>query len=205
MQSSSQSEIWINGIKSNYLENTITKQTQNKANLYIGNKGGTTDFYTGSISDLMIFNTYKTLNQIKNLSSSIDGSPYIGNIFYSQGIAAITHLKHQNIAKPPSVGTGNNPGFNMEFKSIHPIYENEYLCTVSPHEYNYSHNVSTRKIKSDQQPTLASFTTGSIFKPYITTIGLFDENNELLVIGKLGQPTKVSDETDTTFVIRWDS
>ena len=32
-----------------------------------------------------------------------------------------------------------------------------------------------------------------------------DENRELLVVGKLGQPICMSDETDTTFVLRWDT
>ena len=34
---------------------------------------------------------------------------------------------------------------------------------------------------------------------------IYNEENELLVVGKLGQPIRVSDETDTTFVVRWDS
>ena len=49
------------------------------------------------------------------------------------------------------------------------------------------------------------FTTGSYFKTHITTIGLYNEQNELLVVGKLGQPIRTSNETDTTFIVRWDS
>ena len=52
---------------------------------------------------------------------------------------------------------------------------------------------------------LANFTTSSYFKPYVTTIGLYNENNDLLVVGKLGQPIRMSDETDTTFIMRWDT
>jgi len=52
---------------------------------------------------------------------------------------------------------------------------------------------------------MADFATGSLFKPYITTIGLYNENNELLVVGKLGQPIKTSNETDTTLIVRWDT
>ena len=66
-------------------------------------------------------------------------------------------------------------------------------------------NISTRKIQSDQYPELSDITTGSLWKPYVTTIGLFNENNELLVVGKLGQPIRMSDETDTTFILRWDT
>ena len=52
---------------------------------------------------------------------------------------------------------------------------------------------------------LANFATGSNFKPYVTSIGLYDDDNNLLVVGKLEQPIKASSETDTTFVIRFDT
>jgi hypothetical protein len=52
---------------------------------------------------------------------------------------------------------------------------------------------------------MAGFQTSSLFQPYITTIGLYNENNELLVVGKMAQPIRTSFETDTTFVLRWDT
>ena len=52
---------------------------------------------------------------------------------------------------------------------------------------------------------IADFTTGSFFKPYVTTVGLYNEGYELLAIAKFPQPIRMSDETDTTFVIRWDT
>ena len=52
---------------------------------------------------------------------------------------------------------------------------------------------------------MAGFQTSSIFKPYITSIGLYNENNELLVVGKLASPIKTSNETDTTLIVRWDT
>ena len=51
---------------------------------------------------------------------------------------------------------------------------------------------------------LEDFTSASFFSPYITTIGLYNESYELLAIAKLGQPIRRSDETDTTFVVRFD-
>ena len=41
---------------------------------------------------------------------------------------------------------------------------------------------------------IADFTTGSAFKPYVTTVGLHDDDGNLLVVGKLGQPIKASSE-----------
>ena len=70
---------------------------------------------------------------------------------------------------------------------------------------NYSTNVTTRKISSEEGQEIADFTTSSIFQPYVTTVGLYNEANELLVVGKLAQPIRTSQETDTTFVLRWDT
>ena len=200
MSSASVMEIWISGSKISSTVDTTIYQTENKSELFIGSKGELSNYYTGSMSNLNIFNSSRTKEQIKSLSSSINGSPYIGNIFYSNGLATITHPKYQYIAKPPI-----SNGFKVSFKNIHPIYENEYQCTINADEYNFTHNISTRKIKSDQKPDLANFATSSLFKPYVTTVGLYNEANELLVVGKLGQPVRMSDETDTTFVIRWDT
>lgn len=201
MNSASQMEIWINGTKIASGSDTTIYRTENQANLYIGTKGETSNFYSGSISNLKIFNTglkgTKSSHQITRLSSSINGSPYVGNIFYSNGLAAATHPNHQEIFSG-SIG-------QIKFKNVFPIYENEYMCTVKADEYNYTHNISARKTPTTQHPDLANFATGSLWKPYVTTIGLYNENNELLVIGKLGQPVKMSEETDTTFMIRWDT
>ena len=199
MSSASVMEIWVSGSKISSTVDTTRHQTENKSDLYIGSKGELSNYYTGSLSNLMIFNSSRTEEQIKSISSSINGLPYVGNIFYSNGLATITHPKHQNIGLPGPTS------YNLKFKNIHPIYENEYMCTINSNEYNFTHNISTRKIKSDQRPTLANFATSSLFKPYVTTIGLYNEDNELLVVGKLGQPVRMSDETDTTFVLRWDT
>lgn len=48
------------------------------------------------------------------------------------------------------------------------------------------------------------FVTGSNFSPYITTIGLYDDNNNLLAIGKLAKPIKNDKELDISFTVRFD-
>ena len=48
------------------------------------------------------------------------------------------------------------------------------------------------------------FASGSEFSPYVTTIGLYDSNNELLAIGKLAKPIKNEKELDLNFVLRFD-
>ena len=49
-----------------------------------------------------------------------------------------------------------------------------------------------------------SFVTHSQFAPYVTTIGLYNENNELLVIGKTSRPIRNEPDLDMSFVLRFD-
>ena len=193
--SSSKLNIFINGLKtgSSATENFLS-DTQNNANLYIGNKGGISKFLSGALSQINIYDDPLTDTQILNHYSSSNGSPYVGNIFYESGLATITHPIYN---KSLNV-TG------LKFQGSHLIYENEYQCTINEHEYNYTLNPSARRNKNLNSQDIANFATGSTFKPYVTTVGLYNEAGELLVVGKLGQPVRMSDETDTTFVIRWD-
>ena len=211
---------------------------QNNADIYIGNKGGDTNYFSGSLSQIKIFNKPLTTQQVLSHYEYSNGSPYIGNIFYSQGIITITHPAYLHIlnragygigtmtiddsgpVEPPEVegiftvggvgGTSTETDSifgiqQLKFQGSHLIYENEYKCTIDEYEYNSTLNPSARKLKSSKYPDLANFATGSLFKPYITTIGLYNEDNELLVVGKLGQPIRTSNETDTTIVLRWDT
>ena len=109
----------------------------------------------------------------------------------------------QNLNNNPIEGI--YPVTDIQYNSTVCIYENEYKCTVKSEEFNFTNNVSARRSKTKEDPVIANFATSSLFKPYVTTIGLYNEDNELLAVGKLGQPVRMSDETDTTFVVRWDS
>ena len=89
----------------------------------------------------------------------------------------------------------------LSFKNKYTVYENEIVCVVDANQFNMSQNPT---ISTDSSGSLRDFATGSYFKPYVTTIGLYNEANELLLVAKLAQPLVMSDITDTTFVIRYD-
>ena len=198
-------KVFANGAASGTTDNDslsthFKKSFQNKANIYIGNKGGKSNYMQGDLSQIQIYNVALSNTQVTNHYNQVDGSPYIGNCFYSIGITTITHPGYINALKP-----GTNELLQYKFKGTHLIYEHEYQCTIDEHEFNDTLNTSARPTRSTDDPNLADFATGSLFKPYITTIGLYNEQNDLLVVAKLGSPIRVSDETDTTFVVRWDT
>ena len=211
-KSSSRMEIWYNGTRIASSSFNLVKQTRNTADLFIGSKGnfdthtdegeGNIKHFNGNLSNVNIWSRAMTSAQVVNISSSLNGSPYIGNLFYQHGFGVITHPLYQYIFKIPAQTTSL---VDLEFQGSHLIYEHEYQCTISENEFNSTYNLSARKIKSQEKHDLADFTTSSLWSPYITTVGLYNEEGELLVVGKLAQPVKCSDETDTTFVLRWDT
>ena len=249
--SGSTMQIYKNGTLISSTTISFKDQTRNTANLYIGTSGEnmaldqngglgsssigegfiignyveTNEFhrhFNGALNNINIWSRAYNATAITNISESINGSPYIGNIFYKNGFAAITHPSYTyNILNSIGIGemivggtsditfeAGNNEtyGINtLQFQGTHLIYEHEYQCTIQENEFNDTTNLSARKNKSSKYYELANFTTSSLFRPHVTTIGLYDDNNELLVIGKLSQPVKSSNETDTTFVVRWDT
>ena len=93
--------------------------------------------------------------------------------------------------------------YTMSFQAQATIYQNEVRCQIIENDFNYTQNPSA--VKSTGTGSYIDAVTGSDFHPYTTTVGLYNERNELLVVGKLSRPYPVPQNTDMTFIIRWDS
>ena len=101
------------------------------------------------------------------------------------------------------------------FSSSMTIYEAQYKCTIRESEFNATLNpsaqasgslltINSSSFSQRGDGTLANNVTGSYFSPYVTTVGLYDEAQNLLAIGKLAQPLPTSDTTDTTILVNID-
>ena len=252
--SGSTMEIYVDGTKKSSITTSFKNKTRNTADLYIGGNGSGNNFdntggvgtsaieggfnvgnyisgsvngpkyFNGDLNNINIWSRAYNSTSITNISESINGSPYIGNIFYQNGFATITHPTYHYALNSAGIGnmvveptpaqlaasnvnpfTLNEDTEILQFQGTHLIYEHEYQCTVGEQEFNDTKNLSARENKKWPYDKLADFATSSLFKPHVTTVGLYDDNMELLVVGKLGQPVRMSDETDTTFVLRWDT
>lgn len=141
----------------------------------------------------------------------VRGTSICGNIFYSHGIAVIT--SGSDISD-----FVNSPAVTCSFNSSLTVYEAQYKCTIRESEFNFTLNPSAElsgslvtytalQTSSFYQPTrgeLNSNLTGSYFTPYVTAVGLYDDNQNLLAIGKLAQPLPTSAITDTTILVNID-
>ena len=128
------------------------------------------------------------------------GSEHVGNIFYAHGLVVITNQSSsfQNLL------TGSFLTASISFQNEHIIQENEIRCIVKESEYNLSYN-PTLVTGSYTGGTLRGFATSASFKPYVTTIGLYNDENELLMVAKLSKPHVISSDTDMTFIVKYDT
>ena len=127
----------------------------------------------------------------------ISQSAYVGNIFYAHGIVVITDQDH---ATSLFAGTSTT----MSFQNEHIIYENEVRCIVRESDYNLSYN-PTLVTGSYESGSLRGFATSASFQPYVTTIGLYNDDNDLLMVAKLAKPIVLSSDTDMTFIVKYDT
>ena len=142
----------------------------------------------------------------------------MGNIIYPHGMAVFTELSDNPPSTPRGYGISKygadiyggtlsianllESNVTCSFSSSFDIYETQYKATISEFEYNFSLNPSI--ISGSTDGKVYDFVTGSFFSPYVSTVGLYDDDQNLLAVGKLSQPLPISRTTDTTIFINID-
>ena len=150
-------------------------------------------------------------------SNLIDSaSNHKGNVFYDRGLIVLTDGITDNVTIE---------SFDLSYRSTMTIYENEVFLSVNENEFNVSQNPSaydgTNKIKlktiqSTIEPTkFGGFgeydysssvdTTGSYLAPFITTIGLYDNELNMVAVCKLPKPIKSLPDYPLNFIVRFDT
>ena len=177
------------------------------------------DVETSFISWLGVFDT----NGILKVSPVV-----MGNVFYSHGIITIT--RDTDTSRLGML----DEDWQLNYQSTNTIYENEILLVVDEDEFNTSTNPSAvnfvnlqnveyttsfegtkRTSKYDAATIKTEFLayeysssidqTGSFIAPYVTTIGLYDENMDMVAIAKLATPIKSTPDLPVNFLVRIDT
>ena len=121
----------------------------------------------------------------------------VGDIIYTHGVAILT-----TSASIAAIETSlSSSYFNLSYQSTKDIFTHNYRCRVRESDLNFSQNPT---VKSGSDGDMYGFATGSYFQPYTTAVGLYNDSNELVGVGKLGQPIPKSKFTDMTFVVKFD-
>ena len=145
-----------------------------------------------------------------------------GLLFYQAGVCALTSSVLQSLltvnASASAVGTATYSDLltgstidtfanslrhrmnNLQFNNTVELNSTVYFCRINHNEYNYSTNptyLSGSKIRVKTQ-------SSDLPVSYITTVGLYNDNNELLATAKLSEPLKKSSDTEFTVRVRLD-
>jgi len=145
------------------------------------------------------------LNQGRIVRVGVDNSiNKVGIIYYDLGLIVLDNNDENaklNFIHPNSGSTGDfgfsktgNQGaiLNVErlsFKSVENVGNIILESTISGNEFNYSQNISSRNLidndKLLDEPVV-----------YVTSVGLYDDEGNLLAIAKLSNPTRKDDSTN---------
>jgi len=165
-----------------------------------------------------------TLDLDSTHTASINGTDYwyAGLIFYQAGIAVLTgsvfgSLLETNVPLMNTAGddidallTGStideigdafrNRLDNIQFNNTTELNSTVYFCRINHNEFNYTSNptyLENSRIRVKTQATDEPVA-------YITTVGLYNDNNELLATAKLSEPLKKSASNEFTIRARLD-
>jgi hypothetical protein len=176
----------------------------------------------------ILYATASTPSQILNTgaggrTATFNGNKYwyAGLLFYQAGIAVLTgSIFGSQLTAPASFRAGvtdvdalltgstidqisdavRHRMFNLQFNNTTELNSTVYFCRVNHNEFNYSSNptyVSGSRIQVKTQATDEPLA-------YITTVGLYNDNNELLATAKLSEPLKKSASNEFTIRTRLD-
>ena len=159
----------------------------------------------GNLYDITgVLNSYINLGYITIDYFNGNGFPPgvipVGNIFYAHGLAIITNQSF--LSKFPIPLTNLT---NLTFYNEHIIHENEINCIVRESDFNLTYNPTIVTGSYYTTGVVRNFATASAFQPYVTTIGLYNDENELLMVAKLAKPIVLSSDTDMTFIVKYDT
>jgi hypothetical protein len=178
---------------------SASSRIDNLENLSIGGYGVADSNLQGQLDEIRIYNKALTATEVGYLADRTEGgtfsqTPVVGNIFEKQGLGVISTIdyRYQNILNYP---------FTASYKSTVTIHELGVTAKLDQGDFNMSTNVTLTK---DDNQTYRGFVSGSDFSPYITSIGLYNAEGQLLAIGKLAQPIKKRNDVDVNFLIRID-
>lgn len=119
-------------------------------------------------------------------------APYTGS--------GITGYQYQHEGLVRSISASMAAGYPFQARSAEAITSVNYFVRVFNSEYNFTNNPTI--LSGSTQVPLEAFRTVPI--SYVTTVGLYNETNELLAVAKLSRPLEKSTDKEATIRVRLD-
>jgi hypothetical protein len=116
-----------------------------------------------------------------------DSGSMVGNIFYSEGLVVLTSASHSDFGMAV---TGSGLKWSFNFAGQHTIPVNVYRCRAPAGQLNATTNPSFHYVPSSGAYRNTRQVLSSSLSPYITAVGLYNEDYELVAVARLAQPIK---------------
>lgn len=132
------------------------------------------------------------------------------------GYAWFANLKVEKISpagfKIPGGGLDNRgmqmlnaSSLGIQFSSSVTLYENVFKAKIEPTDFLYAtNNPSAKNAISGSTATPTELMVSGTLEPYVTTIGFYNDKNELLLVGKPSVPIKRTRDLTQTFIVKFD-
>ena len=150
-------------------------------------------------------------------SATPNAASGVGLVYYQAGVAVLTGSIFDGTMGPgyssgtyDSLTTGSsievmansfrNRLVDISFNNTVELNSTVYFCRASHNEFNYSNNPT---YLSSSQIRVKNSTTDNPVS-YVTTVGLYSSDNELLAVAKLSEPLKKDPNTEVTLRVRLD-
>lgn len=132
----------------------------------------------------------------------------IGHIFYDQGVAIFQQTSSVSSSlNRNGISIVSASSVKVDFTSSVHLFEHYIRVKVEPNEFSispYTPGIYTASY-TGSSATVLDLTLSQSIKPYVTSIGLYNSNNDLLAIAKVSNPIKRTFDTTQTFVIKFDT
>ena len=153
---------------------------------YIFSKYGSTPNPSSSLTTASI--DENQLGLLSIAASAIDGTSTAGQLFFSGSQAQGGYAFARNIQ-------------TASFQSVTELNSAIYFCRAFNNEFNYSSNPT---YLSQSQIYVKNGDPTAQPVSYITTVGLYSDDNQLLAVAKLSEPIKKTPETELIARVRLD-
>lgn len=172
--------------------------------------------YPGSFEYTQVGSGNKIIDD-RNGNLYLSGSPatILGTIQYENAIAII---QRDSGGVPGITAAGvyldTATSSSVHFKSTTTIYQHTVYCKLTPADFNFTLNPTAQLTVSEYDSGSMTTVTGSLvydmfdsgsIAPYFTTIGLYDQQYNLLAVGKVANPIPRSQLSEQTVVIKFDT
>lgn len=173
-----------------------------------------------TIADTGAATSYKTNSPAGEYGLLKRGSTNVGLLYYQAGVAVLTASVLEGAASGFSFNVGGDGVsgsltgstiqanadnlrhhlYNVSFNNTTELNSSIYFCRVGHNDYNYSSNPTYLSESKVRVKNVASDSPSS----YITTVGLYSANNELLATAKLSEPLKKDPTNEMILRVRLD-